>query len=414
MRPGFMNQSPSRRSIRSDVSRGLLAASLWFVVCILIAPPCVAQPTDTPRPDPHAAWPYPVVEPQSSEFKAANEALRENLKSIRHTIVRFHTSNSTANDRQLRKELRELQMQSHDLRARWLEAAMAEYRAAPGGRKELADMLFRHLEKNMEEDRYEGMLELVKLLIDNGYEHEEFNLLVAKAAFGNQDFDLYREYVQKVMEGGMELSPVYQAIFLNTEQMKDAWQAELAARAADAEGEPLPRILIKTTKGDIEVELFENQAPQAVANIIHLAERGFYDNLAFHRVLKHFVAQGGCPIGDGSGGPEYCIRNEAGRPDARLFFRGTLGVALSQHPDSGGSQFFITFVPTPELNTRYTAFGRVINGWDALVNLTRIDPEKKDDDESGKPAPIADEIITIEVLSKRDHPYVPEKLERRN
>ncbi len=349
------------------------------------------------------------VEPQTDAFKDANEKLREHIKQMREVVVRYHVSESPAKDKEYKEELRELVMEGSKLHQVWTAAAMAEFREAPNERKPLGDMLFRLLERNVESDRYDQMLELAQLLVDSGYDDPKLNRLMTLTAFASHDFDRFKQFAAKMLDQGDKLSEEYELIYLNIEQVEQAWESELAARKLDAEGEPLPRVLIRTTKGDIEVELYENQAPETVGNFIHLVEQGFYNNHSFYRVLTHFMAQTGCPDGDGRGGPGYFIHNEAKRPDYRMFFTGTLGMALAQHPDTGGSQFFLTFVPTPQLNNSFTAFGRVINGFDALASLNRLDPEKK---EEGTPPVTPDEIISIEVLFKRDHPYVPNKIDR--
>ncbi|MCC6509285.1 MAG: peptidylprolyl isomerase [Pirellulaceae bacterium] len=186
------------------------------------------------------------------------------------------------------------------------------------------------------------------------------------------------------------------------------WEAELKAREADAAGEPLPRVLIQTTKGDFEVELFENEAPNTVANFIALCEQGFFDKLPFHRVLRHFMAQGGDPARDGTGGPGYSIRTELNGKTDRNFFRGTLGMATAAMPDSGGSQFFICYLPRNSLNGKYVAFGRVVENMNIVGDLARINPEDKEAEEQVQEMP--DEIIATKVLRKRKHPYKVEKI----
>src|SRR5690606_2930191 len=134
---------------------------------------------------------------------------------------------------------------------------------------------------------------------------------------------------------------------------------------------------------------------------ITLVEDQFYDGLTFHRVLPHFMAQGGDPNGDGSGGPGYEIPCECYKPEARMHFRGSLSMAHAGR-DTGGSQFFITFLPTAHLNGRHTVFGRVIEGLDVLDQLQRRDPESAS-------APEPDKIVKAEVLRKRDHEYTFKK-----
>jgi cyclophilin family peptidyl-prolyl cis-trans isomerase len=116
------------------------------------------------------------------------------------------------------------------------------------------------------------------------------------------------------------------------------------------------------------------------------------------------MAQGGCPKGDGTGGPDYKIRCECYQDNARMHFRGSLSMAHSGR-DTGGSQFFLTFVPASHLNGKHTVFGRVIEGMDVLAKLRRIDPE----DKGSKPDP--DKILKAEVVRKRDHEYKPNKVE---
>jgi peptidyl-prolyl cis-trans isomerase B (cyclophilin B) len=141
-----------------------------------------------------------------------------------------------------------------------------------------------------------------------------------------------------------------------------------------------------------------------VGNFVSLVEQGFYDDVTFHRVLAGFMAQGGCPEGSGLGGPGYRIFGEADRDDARHHFRGSLSMAHSGDPDSGGSQFFITFIPRPTLNGKHTVFGRVIEGMDVLAKLRRRDPQAL------PPLPEPDKIVKAEVIRKRDHEYAPTKV----
>lgn len=130
-----------------------------------------------------------------------------------------------------------------------------------------------------------------------------------------------------------------------------------------------PHAIISTSYGDIEFELFFDVAPLTVHNFITLTNRGFYDNLIFHRVVPNFVIQGGDPRGDGRGGPEHSIRCEYSNLS---YERGMVGIAHSGK-DSGGSQFFITLSPQPHLDARYTIFGNVLFGMEAADKITRGD-----------------------------------------
>lgn len=179
-------------------------------------------------------------------------------------------------------------------------------------------------------------------------------------------------------------------------------EAELAARKADAAADDLPRVKLSTSVGDVVVELFENEAPNTVANFVSLVEKGFYDGTPFHRVIGGFMAQGGDPTGTGTGGPGYTIACEVDAPAARKHFRGTLSMAHAGR-DTGGSQFFLTFAPTDHLDGKHTVFGRVIEGFDVLPQIMRTTDEQGRAVAGVQP----DRIVKAEVLRKRDHDYVP-------
>lgn len=130
--------------------------------------------------------------------------------------------------------------------------------------------------------------------------------------------------------------------------------------------------VIRTQKGDMLVSLFAEDAPKTVNNFVFLANQGFYDGVSFHRVLDGFMAQGGDPSGTGRGGPGYQFEDET---DNGLTFdrRGLLAMA-NAGPNTNGSQFFVTFVPTPHLNGKHTIFGEVVEGEEVLSQLTRRQP----------------------------------------
>jgi cyclophilin family peptidyl-prolyl cis-trans isomerase len=130
--------------------------------------------------------------------------------------------------------------------------------------------------------------------------------------------------------------------------------------------------LLETEKGDIRLNLFADQAPLTANNFVFLAEQGFYDGLTFHRVVEDFMAQGGDPTGQGFGGPGYQFADETDN-DLRFDRPGLLAMANSG-ADTNGSQFFITYVPTPHLNGLHTIFGELIEGQDVLNSLSQVQP----------------------------------------
>jgi cyclophilin family peptidyl-prolyl cis-trans isomerase len=173
------------------------------------------------------------------------------------------------------------------------------------------------------------------------------------------------------------------------------WDEEQKKRAAEAKADDLPRVRLKTSRGEIVVELFENEAPNAVANFIDLCDKKFFDGTLFHRVIPDFMVQGGDPLSkddnpdnDGHGGPGYSFRDELD-PGYRRHFRGVLSLA-NHGKDTNGSQFFITHRPTEHLDGKHVVFGRVTEG------MNVVDAIRKGDTLTG-----------AEVIRKRPHAYRP-------
>jgi peptidylprolyl isomerase/peptidyl-prolyl cis-trans isomerase B (cyclophilin B) len=122
--------------------------------------------------------------------------------------------------------------------------------------------------------------------------------------------------------------------------------------------------------GEIRLEFYPEDAPKTVENFVTLAKKGFYNGLNFHRVVPDFVVQGGCPKGNGTGGPGYQIKAEFNK---QKHVRGTLAMARSQDPDSAGSQFYICYGATPHLDGQYTVFGRVVSGMEHVDRIKQGD-----------------------------------------
>lgn len=142
--------------------------------------------------------------------------------------------------------------------------------------------------------------------------------------------------------------------------------------------------------GIIEAELYPEIAPNTVNNFIYLANKGFYNNLKFHRVIKDFMIQGGDPKGNGTGGPGYSIEGEFtsnGFANSLKHTKGVLSMARAQDPDSAGSQFFIMSGDAPNLDGEYAAFGKVISGLDVVDKIQNVETNSAD-------APKKDVVIT--------------------
>ncbi len=182
-----------------------------------------------------------------------------------------------------------------------------------------------------------------------------------------------------------------------------------ALRADDTAPAPAPsplanpvtdiRIVLKTSKGDIEATLFASKAPMTVANFLNLAKHGYYDGIAFHRVIENFMIQGGDPTESGRGGPGYKFADEFHR-SLRHSKPGIFSMA-NAGPGTNGSQFFITMAPTPSLDNRHSVFGEVTKGQDVVNKiLGKVNTGERGGkvDPSGK----GDKIVKIEILDPTD------------
>ena len=164
-----------------------------------------------------------------------------------------------------------------------------------------------------------------------------------------------------------------------------------------------PRVTFETTAGTITAELYPEIAPNTVNNFISLINKGFYDGLIFHRVIKGFMIQGGDPDGVGTGGPGYSIKGEFainGVENNLKHTAGVLSMARSMMPDSAGSQFFIMHKDAPHLDGQYAAFGKVTDGMDTVNAIAETETDYSD-------APLEPQMI-IKVTVDTDGVDYPE------
>ena len=180
------------------------------------------------------------------------------------------------------------------------------------------------------------------------------------------------------------------------------------AFTAFAEAGALPVATIEMANGDVmKLELYPDVAPNTVANFIELANAGFYDGLIFHRVIPGFMIQGGDPTGTGMGGPGYGIKGEFaanGIENNLSHERGVISMARAQHPNSAGSQFFIMHADYPALDGQYAAFGRVIEGIEAVDHVAAVSTDAND-------RPAEDQVIKSIRVETNGVDYAVEKIQ---
>lgn len=345
------------------------------------------------------------------EFSAALDDWKETIRQVVRLKMRYVES-AEDESQLIRDDLAE-QLDVGEEKINVLkEIAKRDFRSSPYGNPEIVEFLFKTLGRDVNRDRFDSANEICELLIDNypasGSKDENYYGVLKTAAYSayrSNHFENAIKYFEQVADFS-ELTEEDLDVLRRVKQSVANWRRELAQRAEESDADDLPRIKFETTKGDIVMELFENNAPNSVANIISLVEAGFYDGVPFHHVKNLYGAQTGCPVGDGSGDPGYLIKNENTRPDARHHFRGSVSlIPHGQSTTTCGSQIFFSFVPRPDIDGEVTVCGRVVSGMDTLSKLQRI--EILPDQEVAALTP--DELIKAEVLRKRGHEYIPEK-----
>ena len=275
----------------------------------------------------------------------------------------------------------------------------AEEALASGGeyQKDAAAFLKDRIGGLLNTDDFERAFRIGELLLKKGYKDRTVLEATGIAAAMTNHSQQARDYLQQA-DQKEPLSSIGREMLTAISELEAAWKEEQQIREAEKNADDLPRVQFSTSQGDVVVELFENESPETVGSFVQLVEQGFYDGLDFHRVIPHRVAQGGCPKGDGTGGPGYSIRCERLDGDYRHHFRGSLSMARTGDPHTAGSQFFFCMAPLSDLDGQYTVFGRIIEGMDVLAKLHRQDGKSE-------MLPPADRILKATVDRKRDHDY---------
>ncbi|MEZ6092519.1 MAG: peptidylprolyl isomerase, partial [Pirellulaceae bacterium] len=380
-------------------SNRMIAILITALLCI----PCFAQSPDedTKKPD----------KPKTEAEKAFQEKVvlwRQATQDFWEVINRFHTARGDI------KFSEQENWAEHESAVRHamsdaLQAAVPVLNEQPE-HAEVRPFVARSVLTRAEFDWFEVTTEAAIALLNAGVEDPELNAIAAVAAVATGQFEIAEEQLTKISPTSEEgLSKVARQMAMSFDKLRAAWEAELEKRKQEAEKNDLPRVVLSTTRGDVVVELFEDDAPNTVASFISLVEKGFYDYVPFYQVVKHEFAQTGDREGDGSGKADYRIRDE--NSSGRGIFRGSLVMAKipnpaaaqsldapSTIPDTASSQFIIALLPFSPDYKELTTFGRVIEGIDVISTLNRVTVEK---DENAMPM-LPDTIIKAEVIRKRD------------
>ena len=316
-----------------------------------------AKSADVPSP----AKEPPAKGPEGSYLELMN-AWKELESKLQEKEVEFVVVGESRKN-EIRKEYDLLLAEANELTPRLTAAAVASYRSKPNQDPTLVRLLIGMLTDHLAKNRNEEFFDLGQILIEGKVDITHF----------------------KAMQRSKRL------VSFDVPELID----ELLARHQDAEKNNLPRAVITTSYGDIELELFEDSTPNHVANFVKLASDGFYNGSPFHRVdPSNRVVQGGMPA-DAAKAIDYTLAAEWEIDNPRFHFKGAVGAArLSDNPHSASSEFYIMTDRFRAFDGSYTVFGRVVSGMEFVNRINE-----------------GDKMLGVEIIRKRDHQYLPEKFD---
>lgn len=398
-----MLRLPNMNSRRSS---WLIKTCLIFIATAL-STVSTAQELDKPSPQ--------RVQELRSEFDAAILELKDAIKAIKKTGHEFYENKSTV-AHEYRSKWKAEATVAEDAYKRVREASFALFFETPNPGEEVNKIVSMMNQDLIAQGQLAKCYQTTKKLLKLYPENKDLYNLMGRVSILNNDFTFAQQYYQTNRETAEQLGVPEGALYGNSmDKLVSGFERELAFRASDAEGEPLPKAIIKTNRGEIVIELFENQAPETVGNFVSLVQTGIYDGMIFHHVLRNLIADAGLmtmsrpqPIG-------YTIYDEHQKPNARDHFRGSVAmVGKNNEPNSAGAEFRIMLVPGPNLDGKSTVFGRVISDLSVLDNIQETFQvnEEEDKEEFIKDAK-PDVIESITITNLRDHEYEPNRVKRK-
>lgn len=274
---------------------------------------------------------------------------------------------------------------------------LAEPNAANGG--ELIKLVEQLYDNGNVDEAYQYLTDLAK----NNFDSDQLNDLLAASAYCTGHFEDAAKYFDLAQQTGRY---VRVSLVANKEEIQAAakhWEQEQKILAEEAAKDDLPRVQLETDVGNIVIELFENEAPETVANYISLVESGYYDNTSFYSVVLTSHIFHGCKTEDNRSTPGYQIYCETDNPNKRFPFGGYLTM-FSAGKDLGGSIYTITLRPSPHTFGYTTTFGRIIEGMDLLPKIAKVNLRFP------TPGMVSTKVNKATVIRKRDHEYKPHKV----
>ena len=405
---GGMSAPPTGVSILFFDGPGKIAKRLFFAVLFAVAVQLFCTPPITAQ---------EIPKQLQQRYDTAVADLLAASKEAKYTGAKFyHSPLAESEDWQGRwnRAVEKGKTAAAELKAVSLEIVMQS--SAPS--KDILSVAIQVLIESFDEFQYELCYQIANRLDQLNPNQPIVQTYKARSAILTNRFAEAQQFMNEFVAAVGEFPESETLLFRSLKELETNYQAELQLRESDLAAGDLPQVELETTQGKMLIELFEDQAPDTVGNFVYLVENGFYDEMVFHRVVKNFKPLSMVQVGLFTpAGPKdigYTIFDEHAHENARHHLRGVLSMAVVEGtPNTGGSQFFMTLSPMPYLDGKHTVFGRIIS--DTQV-LDKIHPTRTINEE-GKEEPIADatydKIIRARVLRKRNHQYLPKRVQKK-
>lgn len=352
--------------------------------------PAVAAPAEVE--------PAPKTRAQlEEEFAAARIIWQDAQSALESVAAAIQFANATEQEGQLDLLVNQSREVSKLLGAA-VAPALAIFEMEPPAGKDLEDFLATALNAYSRRGRLEEAVQIAQALVAHGNRDAQVNLVAAFGALEQLDVDAAKRYFAVAHEADPLPKRVETAVGRLDEQ-REWFEHERETRRREAEANDLPRVLLITTQGEIEIELYEDDYPNAVASFMQLVTTGFYNRLPFYQVTPGFGAIGGCAYADGTGGPGYEIKQTPNAEHPRLPMRGALSL-INMGDGTCGSKFLISYswVTSAHLRRTQPVIGRVVRGMDVVSELNWYDQRL-----GVKLKP--DGILAAHVVRHRPHEY---------
>jgi hypothetical protein len=305
-----------RLGARYRQSLAILGLSLLVPAAFGAQAPADQAPATTPA----ATAATPAANgPAAAEYQRLLEDWKTVLKDLRKLKVQYQSA-ALADQAKIQQQWTELVAKGNETVASLEAAGLRAYAEAPNEDPQLTRFLVKLADDCIQRDDYAGAKRVTDVLIEHDCAEKQIYDSAAIAALVLNDYDSAEQYIKLASDAGV-LSTYGKELQPSVAEHKELWAKEQAIREAEAKADDLPRVKLTTTKGDIVLELFENEAPDTVGNFISLVEKGTYNGLTFHRVLKNFMAQGGDPKGVAPAAPATRFTASATSPSIAGIFK---------------------------------------------------------------------------------------------